>query len=452
MESTARIDVTAYRLDAQLAGLFPGSYTTPMTVATFYRRVWRWHFWAGLLGAPVLIVTALTGAVLVFKDDLEAAGRPHLAHVEPAGERKPFDDLIAAARAAYPGETPAYATLYAAADRATVIQLQRKESRQTVTRLVFVNPYTAEVLGDEPLPGRDGFFNVVERLHTRLYAGSPGRLLVELVTSWTIVLVVTGLYLWWPLRLTAVLGVLLPRLRAPVYTILRDLHAIPGAVLSAVVVLLAVTGLFFSQVWGAGYSAVVGKAGAYPLDLTEPPARPAPAGPGVPVEAAVAAAKARWPDATLMLELAPKPTAPHAITARHPAGDMVFGFVAVDRATGEVAADRSARGVPFPAQVRLWVYPIHVGSVYGTPTKVLAVLGCLVLVFAAVSGVAMWLVRRPKGASGFPAAVEARVPMPAVVIILALALLLPTVAVSLILVLAGETMGEKLPRSSPTRG
>jgi uncharacterized iron-regulated membrane protein len=131
---------------------------------------------------------------------------------------------------------------------------------------------------------------------------------------------------------------------------------------------------------------------------------------------------------------------------------MVFGFVAMDRATGEVVADRNARDVPFPAQVRLWVYPIHVGSIYGTPTKVLAVLGCLVLMFAAVSGVAMWLVRRPKGASGFPAAVDARVPMPAVVAILILAILLPTVGVSLVLVLAGEAMWESLPRSSPTRG
>jgi uncharacterized iron-regulated membrane protein len=417
---------------------------------TFYRRVWRWHFWAGLVCAPLLVVTALTGAVYDFKDELESAGRAHLAYVAPAGERKPFDELLAAARTAYPGEAPAYATLYAAADRAAVIQLQRKDGPRTITRLVFVNHYTARVLGDELLPERDNFFDVVIRLHTQLYAGGFGRFLIELVTSWTVVLTVTGIYLWWPRKLTDILGVWFPRFRAPAYTILRDLHSIPGVVLSVVIVLLAVTGLFFSQLWGSGYSAVVGKAGAYPFELTESPTRPAGNGPAVPVEAAVAEAEARWPEATLMLDLTP--TAPHAVTARHPTGDMVFGFVAVDRATGEVVADRSARDVPFPAQVRLWVYPIHVGSIYGTPTKVLAVIGCVLLIFAAVSGVAMWLVRRPAGSNGFPAASDARVPMPAVVTILALAVLLPAVGLSLLLVLAGESIWENLPCSSSTRG
>jgi uncharacterized iron-regulated membrane protein len=410
---------------------------------TFYRRVWRWHFWAGLVCAPLLVVTALTGAVYVFKDEIESAGRTPLAYVAPAGERKPFDELLTAARAAHPGESPAYATLYADADRAAVIQLQRKDGPRTVTRLVFVNPYTAQVLGEEPLPGRDNFFDVVIRLHTHLYVGRPGHILVEIVTSWTVVLTVTGIYLWWPRKFTEVLGVWLPRLRSPAYTVLRDLHSIPGIVLSVVIILLAVTGLFFSSIWGTGYSAVVGKAGAYPFELTEAPMRPAVNGLAVPIDSAVAEAKARWPDATLMLELSQKPTAPHAVTARHPTGDMVFGFVAVDRATGEIVADRSARDVPFPAQVRLWVYPIHVGSIFGTPTKVLAVIGCLVLIFAAVSGVAMWLVRRPAGSSGFPAASDARVPMPAVVTILVLAVLLPTVGLSLLLVLAVETIRER---------
>jgi uncharacterized iron-regulated membrane protein len=419
---------------------------------TFYRRVWRWHFWAGLVCAPLLVVTALTGAVYVFKDELESAGRAQLAYVAPTGERKPFDELLAAARTAYPGESPAYATLYAAADRAAVIQLQRKDGPRTITRLVFVNPYTAQVLGDEPLPGRDNFFDVVVRLHTHLYVGRPGHILVELVTSWTVVLTVTGIYLWWPRILTDVLGVWFPRFRSPAYTILRDLHSIPGVVLSVVIILLAITGLFFSSIWGSGYSAIVGQAGAYPFELTEAPKRPAVNGLGVPINSAVEEAKARWPEATLMLELAQKPTSPHAVTARNPTGDMVFGFVAVDRATGEVVADRNARDVPFPAQVRLWVYPIHVGSIYGTPTKVLAVIGCLVLIFAAVSGVAMWLVRRPAESSGFPAASDARVPMPAVVTILVLAVLLPAVGLSLLLVLAGESIWENLPCKSSTRG
>ncbi|HEY2786131.1 MAG TPA: PepSY domain-containing protein, partial [Fimbriiglobus sp.] len=406
---------------------------------------------AGLLCAPALIVTALTGAMLIFKEEIEAAGRPGLAYVVPGGVRKPFDDLVAAVRAKYPNERLARATIYGAADRSVVIQMVRGAGRRSDVRLVFVNPYSAAVLGDAALPGEDEFFNVVLALHQHLYSGSVGRTVVEFVTSWTIVLTVSGIYLWWPRRISAVLGVWLPRCRAPAYTILRDLHALPGTAFALVTVLLAGTGLFFSHFWGSEYSWLVGDRGKYPFALTEPPVRPAAAGAEVPAEIAVHKARSRWPEATLMLEWPQKPTAPFAFTARHPQGDMVFGFLAVDRTSGDVVADRRAEDVPFPAQVRLWVYPIHVGSIDGTPTKVLALLGCFVLVASAISSMAMWLVRRPRGTAGFTASASAHVPWPAALVILALAVALPTVGMSLVLVLAGEWAWERSSRRNSIR-
>ncbi len=37
-----------------------------------YRVIWRWHFYAGMIIAPALIVVAATGAIYIFKDELEA--------------------------------------------------------------------------------------------------------------------------------------------------------------------------------------------------------------------------------------------------------------------------------------------------------------------------------------------------------------------------------------------
>lgn len=421
--------------DAPVASLFPAPYIRGMTAATFYRRVWRWHFWAGLVSAPVLIVTALTGAVYVFKDEMETTGRSDLARVTPSGERRAVDDWLVAVREKYPEERPSWVTLYAAADRAAMVQT-RRVGEKSRPRLVFVDPYTGRVTGDERPSESGGFFGFVIDLHTSLYAGRFGRLLVELVTSWSIVLVVTGLYLWWPKKLTAVLGVWVPRVRGPVYTLLRDWHAVSGTALSAVAVAIALTGLFFTQVWGWVYSP---RFGDYPFGLTELPPASAAAGRSVPVETVVREARNRWPDSTLRLQLG---DGPHAATVSHPAGDRVYGFVAVDRATGEVTADRRAADVPLPERIKLWVYPIHVGSVYGTPTKVLAVLGCLMLIIAAVTGMAMWLVRRPIGQTGFPAPSTAHVPRVAVAAILLLAILLPVVGLSLVVVIVGEWVWE----------
>ena len=125
------------------------------------------------------------------------------------------------------------------------------------------------------------------------------------------------------------------------------------------------------------------------------------------------------------------------------------GSVAVDQYTGAVLSEKRAEHLSAVEQARLYVLPIHMGTIGGTATKVLALVACLVLAGLGVSGVWMWLARRPKGRWGFPRASEARVPRPAVVLILLLAIALPTVGLSLIVVLAGEWLSGRLRRRSP---
>src|SRR6476646_7164207 len=67
-----------------------------------YRVVWRWHFYAGMIIAPALIVVAATGALYIFKDELEAVLHPGVTYVEPAAKRATYEQQLAAARAAVP--------------------------------------------------------------------------------------------------------------------------------------------------------------------------------------------------------------------------------------------------------------------------------------------------------------------------------------------------------------
>jgi uncharacterized iron-regulated membrane protein len=39
--------------------------------SALYRAVWRWHFIAGLLVLPFLILMAITGGIYLFKDELD---------------------------------------------------------------------------------------------------------------------------------------------------------------------------------------------------------------------------------------------------------------------------------------------------------------------------------------------------------------------------------------------
>lgn len=67
-----------------------------------YRTIWRWHFHAGLIVAPFLLILAVTGAIYLFNDEINDALYPGQRFVTPA-PAMPASHLIGAALADYPG-------------------------------------------------------------------------------------------------------------------------------------------------------------------------------------------------------------------------------------------------------------------------------------------------------------------------------------------------------------
>lgn len=407
----------------------------------FFRLVWRWHFWAGLVACPVLLVVAATGGLYTFREEIEDARNAPLVFGEPVGERKPVSEQLAVVGRAYSGSKPTRVILPADPTRSTAVVIEAAPER-----VVYVNPYTGDVLGDGP--ARSPFFGAVLTLHRSLFAGTFGRVVVELTTSWTLVLLVTGAYLWLPKRWTQLRGVWWPRLRAKPYTLLRDLHAVAGSYLLPVIGAVALTGLVFSVVWPWSVNRATDGAANSPPALRPTPvvSHHAPGSPAFALDAAAREARERFPNDTLTVQLPQQPTEGFQITARG-RDQSITGWIGADRHTGAVLKGARADELPIAERARVAVFPIHIGSVGGWPTKVLAALACAVLAWLGLSGVWMWLTRRPMGGSGLPhRPEEARVPKPAVALILLLAVALPAVGLSLVVVLAGEWLVTRLRR------
>jgi uncharacterized iron-regulated membrane protein len=72
-------------------------------IAAFHRTVWRWHFWAGLIVAPFLLMLSVTGAIYLFNDELNDLIYSDLWLVAPHASDVPVSRMIAAALAAHPG-------------------------------------------------------------------------------------------------------------------------------------------------------------------------------------------------------------------------------------------------------------------------------------------------------------------------------------------------------------
>jgi len=413
-----------------------------------YRVVWRWHFYAGLLTAPFLFVLAVTGLIYIFSPEIEQVLRRDRLFVEPATTPLPPSAWGEASLRDQPGWRLARLSLRPEADRTVQISLQATEGKQQQD--VYINPYTAAVIARQD-PEADAvhrFFRLVLNIHRRLVLGTTGRVVVELCTCWGALLTATGIYLWWPRRREKVQGVWLPRLRGKPYVVLRDLHAVASVYLTPVILLIVITGLFYSVVWGKGAFAVstVANAGLAGLSAAEKPVARAPAprvSPPLPVvDAACRAARDAFPERTLILDFDGTPAKGIPVFA---ITDFAFGTygpyrinrLTVDGETGIVTSDE-----PFTKNPgrwwHAWTYPLHVGSFWGPATKIVWFLACVVLASLPVTGLWMWWKRRPVGQTGFPRPADGAWPWWLALLVVANGLVFPLAGASLLLFMLFE--------------
>ncbi len=80
--------------------------------------------------------------------------------------------------------------------------------------------------------------------------GNFGSAIVELAASWAVIMIVTGLCLWWPRNARGLGGVLYPRLRQGQRIFWRDIHAVTGIYVSFFALFLLFTGLPWAKSCG----------------------------------------------------------------------------------------------------------------------------------------------------------------------------------------------------------
>jgi uncharacterized iron-regulated membrane protein len=215
-----------------------------------YRAIWRWHFYAGIFCIPLVIWLSITGSIFLFKPQVERwIDRPY-NHLQLSGPRATPEQIARTAVVAVPGSTLHYYELPPSNDAAVrvIVGIGKKEYR------VYVHPQTLAILHTISEDSR--FMAVIQHLHGELLAGTIGSYIVELAASWAIVLLLTGLYLWWPRQTERLAGVLWIRTRSGSRIFWRDLHAVTGVWVSAFALFLILTGLPWAKGWGSYFKQV----------------------------------------------------------------------------------------------------------------------------------------------------------------------------------------------------
>lgn len=229
-----------------------------MSESRFYRAVWRWHFYAGLFVIPFILFLSITGSIYLFRPQIEAwLDRPYdnMASAQTAAP----SEVAAAVLARNPGWRLSKYELPRGPNSAAQILISRDgvEKRLYVDRSNLQTVYAIEEL-KRPMM-------VIFHLHGDLLAGDRGSNIVELAASWAIVMILTGLYLWWPREANGVAGILYPRLGKGGRTTLRDLHAVTGMWISIIAIGFLLSGLPWASNWGQYLQAARVATGTAPM-------------------------------------------------------------------------------------------------------------------------------------------------------------------------------------------
>ena len=276
--------------------------------------------------------------------------------------------------------------------------------------------------------------------------------IIEVVAGWAIILVATGVFLWWP-RGRGV-GVVMVRAKQPGHRpFWRDLHAVTGLYAGGVIVFLAVTGMPWSIVWG---DQVMGQIRDTPLGRPAAPMASAwqhadhddaPVTTGWTLEGAVmtgtdpglgrlstviATADAHSVTRPYRVSIPSQPGTAWIVSQPAPRVEDTRSLY-VDPATGAVLADIGYRQFGAGAKAIEWGIAVHQGTQYGQINRLVMLGGCIAIWVLSISAGVMWWKRRRKGGLGAPVAPPGPRAKAAVLgIVLPLCLLYPLTGLSLL--------------------
>ncbi|TWT29684.1 PepSY-associated TM helix domain-containing protein [Blastopirellula retiformator] len=444
----------------QVSAESSASASKKSAASQLYQVVWRWHFYAGILTAPIFWIVTITGALYVFQTELTASRDQSLREVAVGEERISYERLreLAAAEVAPielegimvspdPSRSVAFVAPTEMHDPAREEERDHDHGREK-HRHIYLDPYTGEVLGSKI--AEDDFFAIVLSLHRSLMMGTTGRILSELATSWGLLLLATGVYLWWP-RGKKNVGVWVPRVKGKLYAVLRDWHAVSGLYFVPLAVIVMGTGLFFAVVMGSAFNASVKAAGHWAPKWFGP-AVSAPVAEGAEPASldqvmSTLLSHSRGKDDLIPVRFVTNPKDAYKAFLIQDDDKNKLRMVSVDQYTAETIDVVDAADNPFLYRVRVWAVSIHMGKIFGMPTKILALVTSIALFLLSVTGVWMWWKRRPKGRTGFPRR-PATGAMPAWgwLVILVAAILLPVAGISMLAVALIDLLWGKIDR------
>lgn len=331
----------------------------------------RWvHRTLGLFAAVYVLVASATGALLIFRHELLGLAHPELGGL-------PADPVGRAEQLAASLPSGSFTSIKLPTDALPAFIVHLPEHRTAL-----YDPATLAQLDDRF--GLNRALDWTFDLHHYLLAGETGMLISGAFGIAVTVLILIGLYLWWPWRR----GWRLSHARPGRSTRSARLagHTSLAVLMAPALFLAAVTGsavIFHKQAHGA----LVAIFGAKDPEVEPPRA----------AGSLAAMTRRAFPDAVPRMLIVPKePGDPYTLRLRqpgevHPNGRSTLSWDPVTRQVVRATSEPESGAGPRIANL---LYPLHIGTFGGLPLRLFLLLSAPLAFFAAWHGLRSILTRR----------------------------------------------------------
>lgn len=374
------------------------------------------HLWISLPFGLIIAIVCLTGAILVFEDEILELRYPSRYFVEEVKE-KPLSiaDLMVAGREQLPDSVKINGIRVTSDSKRTYqLVLPGKKSA------AFINPYTGEVTGvDDGL----GFFMQMMRLHRWLMdtykrggEATLGKDIVGYSSLALAIILISGIVIWLPRNKRMLKNRLRIRIKSGWRRFFYDLHVSGGFYATLLLLVLTLTGLTWSFDWYR--DAFYWTFGVSTEQAQTPPSSERKRGEKghgkkdeqtskatnnqhkdnikttnyIHWDKALANVQNHYTDfnsITVQDGSATVSTAKYGNTR----GSDRYSF---DSETGDIIEVQLYKDLPKSAKIRGWIYSVHVGSWGGIITRILSCLVSLLGAVFVITGYYFWIKKKVK--------------------------------------------------------
>lgn len=367
-----------------------------MTVKKIIGKV---HLWLGLTSGLVVLFLGITGCILAFQREIETITVPYQYVRSQSGDYLQPSVMYRIATQALPGKV-AHSVSYGKPGKAAVVTFYDDDPEYYY--LAYINPYNGRVLKVKNM--NEDFFRIVIDGHFYLWLPPDiGKPIVASATLIFLVMMITGIVLWWPKNKAARKQRFSVKWNAKWRRVNYDLHNVLGFYMSWVAIFIAITGLVWGFQWMSKSVYWISSGGNQPIAFYEPisKTKSTPAStPAIdrvytrmkqlytgmdiievhfPQNDSIAIEGAANPDATTYWKTDYRYFDQHTLE-EIPVTHM-YG-----RLKNTTVADKIAR----------MNYDIHVGAALGLPGKIMAFFASLLAASLPVTGFCIWWGRRNK--------------------------------------------------------